>query len=181
MRTVVFRLGGVLVAAAVAIAAGPVPAQQITWIQPNTSATKAQGYTYTLNLTEEGKAPRDIPVLNVLCGGLTIHAECAVALPASAEPAIISGNVSVLRALDSAFPTSPTPSVPLTGDQGCIFRTLLYPLTERGSAQSNKQNLEVVYAEFKAAKFRHVSTTRLPKGNQFQVLGECVGQIVSWP
>jgi hypothetical protein len=182
MRHSLLRLVvAVLCLATDVLAAGPVPAQQITWLQPNTSATTAQGYTYTLTLTEEGKAPRDIPVASVLCGGLTIHAECAVALPASAEPAIISGNVSVLRALDTAFPTDPTSSLPFTGDQGCIFRTLLYALNERGTAQSNKQNLTAVYAEFQTAKFRHVRTQPLPKGNQFQVIGDCAGQIVPWP
>ena len=164
--------------ALVAAGATPVPPKRITWIQPNTSATKAQSYTYTLSLIEEGKPPRDIPLVGVLCGGLSINTECMVALPAEAQAAMITGNISRVIALDPAFPKAPSTSDPFTGNQGCLFRSLLYAINERGTAVTNKQNLNAVLAEFKAAKFQHISTTPLPKGNQFQVLEQCVGYIV---
>lgn len=177
------RRYGAILGSLLMLGAVPVPPQQITWIQPNVTATKAQSFTYVLTLREEGKAPRDIPVVNVLCGGLTKNAECSAVLPASAQPAVISGNSSLLTATDPEFPKDPATSPPFTGNQGCIYgvEALLYKIGERAQQQTNKQNLNATYAQFQAAKFKRISTVQLPKGNQLMVTGECVGTIVPWP
>lgn len=155
-----------------------VPSQQVTWVQPNVTPNEAQSFFYSLTITEEGNpTPRTVSLLAVLCGGPTNAAECSAPLPASAQSAIITGNSSQIKALDGRTNQSSAASAPFKGDQGCIFRDNLTPVGERAQAQTNKQGMNNLLAEFQRAKFDHVSTTNL-KGNQFLVIEQCVGYLV---
>ena len=160
------------------VSMAPVPSQQITWTQTDVNPSTAQILIYTLSINEEGNpTPRVVGLLNVLCGGTAPNSECSTVLPAQANSAIVTGNVSQLSARDpNSGLTSPF-SMPFTGNQGCIFRDNLHPVGGQAQAQTNKQNMNTVLNEFKRAKFKHVSTTSL-KGNQYLVVEECVGYIV---
>jgi hypothetical protein len=156
-----------------------VPQQQITWVQPNIDPTQAQFLIYTLTITEEGNpTPRVVGLLNVLCGGSTTRAECSTVLPLEAQSAIITGNTSQLTAKDPQTNVSSLASPPFTGNQGCIFRDNLYKVGQRASESTNKQGLTRLLAEFQKAKFKHMTTSDL-KGNQYAVLEECAGYLVS--
>lgn len=155
-----------------------VPAQQVTWMQPGVAPSRAQVLIYRLTITEEGNpTPREVGLVNVLCGGAATTAECSAALPTAAQSAIISGNSSTLRARDPETGQAGPSSAVFVGDQGCIFRDNLYAIKARAQVQVRKQELNAALAEFKQAKFMHVSTTDL-KGNAFLIVEECVGHLV---
>lgn len=170
---------GIGVLAAGGLLHAAIPPQSITWVQPNIDPSIAQTFQYTLEIREEGNpTPRLVPLLSVLCGGPPTAAECSTPLPVAGQSAIITGNVSRLTALDTRTNQVSPASAPFTGNQGCIFRDTLYPVGQRATAQSNKQNLPTVLTEFQRAKFRHLSTVPLPKGNQFLVTEECAGMLI---
>jgi hypothetical protein len=175
------RCGGLLVLVLLSTsvhAQTEIPPQQITWVQQGIDPSIAQTFIYTLTITEEGiPTPRVVPILSVLCGGTSPNSECSTSLPAQGQSAIITGNISRLMAQDTRTNQNSPASAPFTGNQGCIFRTLLYAVGRRAQEQTNKQNIQVLLDEFKKAKFKHISTQDL-KGNQFTVTEECAGYLV---
>lgn len=160
------------------LGAVPVPPQQVTWTQNIDPPTAQIEYRYKLTITEEGNAtPRVVSLLNVLCGGTALPSMCSAALPLEAQSAIITGNSSTLTATDTRTNQSGPPSTVFKGDQGCIFRDQLYKVSENASAETRKQEMNALLAEFKKAKFKHVSTKQLA-GNRFLVTEQCVGYLV---
>jgi hypothetical protein len=138
----------------------------------------AQIFVYTLTITEEGNpTPRVVPILSVLCGGQPGAAECSTALPTQGQSAIVTGNVSRLKAKNNNTGLESAASAPFTGNQGCIFRDNLYAVGKQAQANARKQDLNTVLAEFKRNKFKHISTQDL-KGNNFLITEECAGKIV---
>lgn len=155
-----------------------VPVQQVTWVQPNVTPTQAQSYFYALTIFEEGKPnPNIISLGNILCGGPANAAECSTRLPTAANSAIITGNKSQIQATDGRNNQKSPLSAPFVGDQGCIFRDGLYKVGIQTSVPTRKQELNEVLAEFKAAKFKHISTNQT-RGNMYVVTEECAGFIV---
>mgnify|MGYP001352852656 CR=1 FL=1 len=165
--------------AALSLAATPIPPQQVTWTQVMIDPPTAQTFGYTLRILEEGNpTPREVSLINVLCGGTAPNSECAAALPIpAAQSAIITGNTSTLRALDPRTNLTSPLSGAFTGNQGCIFRQILYGIGERTAVESRKQEMNALLAEFQRAKFKHISTVQLG-GNRFRVTEECVGYLV---
>lgn len=154
-----------------------VPVQQVTWVQPNVTPTQAQSFFYALTIFEEGKPnPNIISLGNILCGGPANAAECSTRLPTAANSAIITGNKSQIQATDGRNNQKSPLSAPFIGDQGCIFQDNLYKVGIQTSEESNKGQLNRLLEEFKAAKFKHISTNQ--KGNRYVVTEECVGYIV---
>lgn len=159
---------------------GAVPPQQITWTQTNVDPTTAQTlYTYTLTITEEGNpTPKIIGLINVLCGGTAPSSTCSAALPIpTGQSAIITGNSSTLTATDTNTKLTSPVSLPYKGDQGCIFRNNLFKVGTNTSAETRKQDMNALLAEFQKAKFKHISTKQLA-GNRFLVTEQCVGFLV---
>lgn len=153
-----------------------VPAQQITWTQSGKTPSEAQALLYRLYISEESGAGAVVQLLDTLCGTVDGQTQCSTRLPSAANAAIISNNRSQLAAVEPTTGVESPLSAAFIGDQGCIFRDALYALAQQAQAQSNKQNLERLLAEFQAAKFKHLRTENL-KGNQFLVTEECVGHL----
>lgn len=154
---------------------GAVPPQEVTWTQ-DVTPSRAQSFIYRLYIMEESGNGSVVQLASTLCGTVNGTTECSTALPAAANAAIVSNNRSQLTAVDPTTGVESPLSVPFVGDQGCIFRDNLYAIGKQATGQSNKQNLQRLLDEFRAAKFRHIRTENL-KGNQFLVTEECVGKI----
>jgi hypothetical protein len=155
---------------------GAVPPQTITWNITGVTASYAQTYRYKLYINEESGKQSVVQLVNTLCGTVSGQTQCSTALPAIGNPAIISGNNSLLSATDANTNLESPMSIPFTGNQGCILRDNLYKIGTRTSLQANRPGLNPLLAEFKAAKFKHIST--VPRGGQYTVTEECVGYIV---
>lgn len=160
-----------------AVIGGAIPPQQITWTQAILPSV-AQGYLYKLYVTEESGIKKVVPLSSVLCGPASNGASaCSTVLPVEANAAIITGNNSQLTATNPTTNQESPLSTTFVGNQGCIFRDNLFAVTKRTSATSNKQNLNALLNEFKAAKFKHISTNQT-RGNQYVVTEECAGVII---
>lgn len=159
------------------VASATIPSQQITWNQPILPSV-AQGYQYKLYITEESGIKRVVPLTSILCGPASNGSSCSAVLPIEANAAIISGNTSQLTATNLANKQEGPLSSTFVGNQGCIFRDNLFAVTKQTTATSNRQNLQILLNEFKAAKFKHISTNQT-RGNQFVVTEECAGQIIN--
>lgn len=167
----------IAIASAIFLSIAAVPPQQITWTQ-TISTTIAQSYVYKLYITEESGFKTTITLTNILCGPTTTGSQCSTALPINGNIAIISGNQSQLTATNPTNKLESLASTPFIGNQGCIYNDNLYKISERAMNTTNKQNLNAVLNQFKAAKFKHISTNQT-RGNQYVVTEECAGYIVN--
>lgn len=76
----------------------------VTWVQNQVaSATQAQGFQYKLYVTPAGQTTSNSPVTltSVLCGGQAPSVQCSIALPTTANAAVVAGAKSELTATDT--------------------------------------------------------------------------------